>query len=479
MRPQLSTLITRWKITFLCILMTLFALSSKAQSSGDLHHLHTLQIASMGNGTGSKELRQRIIERLSKSSRLRVVDDASSADAILRGASNIWTTGTVSLEPHSRSTSQTNYQGYLSVELVDKNNQTLWSYLITPSRFHLGSITDDLADHMAQHLLEAVADGAASSAGSTTVTGSPRVALHVAGATFPAPLYRKWIESSGMTVTYDAIGSDAGMDQLAQGKVDLAAADTPSTPENLHVRYFPTVLGGVVPIYNLPGAGRDLHLTPEVLAGIYSGAIHKWNDPRIREANRSIRLPDAEIAVVHRSDGSGTTFVWTSYLSQVSPQWKSSVGADTHVAWPTGVGAEGNDGVAATVKKTPNSIGYVELIYAIQHELNYAEVRNPAGQFVKATLSSITAAAAGTNTSSTQDFRFSILNSPNREAYPISTFTWLLVPEEGLDKQKKTAIASLLNWMLTSGQKDCAALGYAPLPHEIIARELKALDTLK
>jgi len=193
----------------------------------------------------------------------------------------------------------------------------------------------------------------------------------------------------------------------------------------------PTVLGGVVPIYNLPGLGRPLRLTPQALAGIYSGAIRKWNDPRIVEANRGARLPNANIAVVHRSDGSGTTFVWTSFLSLVSPEWKSSAGAGAHVAWPGGIDAAGNEGVAELTQKTPNAIGYVELIYAIQHQLNYAAVRNPAGEFVMADLASITAAAAGATVEKGEDGRFSILNAPGNDAYPISTFTWLLVPVTG------------------------------------------------
>ena len=493
MRPQLiSAPGTRkssdsfWSAALgLVLLVFLFVQQPQAEASATLDHLRTIQIASMGDGSGAAAVRQRIIDRLRKSKALKIVDNPSAADAVLQGSSSIWRTGSVSLEPRSTGSRQINYQGYLSVELVDKNHQTLWSYMVTPSRFHMSTITDDLADHLTQKLLDAVASGTTSS-GTPTPLPAPnhQVALGAAGATFPAPLYQKWIQSSGMPVAYQAVGSEAGIQQLTEGKIDFAASDMPwsfatqpSDPQHdgsLHVLQIPTVLGGVVPIYNLSDAGKDLQFTPQILAGIYSGAIRKWNDSRIREVNRGAHLPDADIAVIYRSDGSGTTFVWTSYLSQVSPEWKSSVGADSHVSWPVGTGATGNEGIAATVKKTPYSIGYVELIYAIQHQLNYAALRNPSGQFVKATLSSITAAAGSSDASAG-----SVLDSPNRDAYPISTFTWLMVPTDKLSTEKKAAIAALLNWMLTSGQKDCAALGYAPLPHEIVVKELKALDALK
>jgi phosphate ABC transporter phosphate-binding protein len=286
-----------------------------------------------------------------------------------------------------------------------------------------------------------------------------------------------------MTITYDAIGSEAGIARLAEGKVDFAASDMPLKPENvlgaLHVIHFPTVLGGVVPIFNLPSTDRGLRLTPEILSGVYSGASRKWNDPRIVEINHGARLPDADIAVIYRSDGSGTTFVWTSYLSISSPAWKSSVGAGPRVRWPIGTGAAGNEGVAELVAKTPNSIGYVELIYAIQHELSYAAMRNSAGEFIKADLGSITAAAAGASVSPGEEFRSSILDSRNKGAYPLSTFTWLLVPEDGISAEKRSAIADWLQWTLTFGQKQCASLGYAPLPTEIVNSELKSLSKWK
>jgi phosphate ABC transporter phosphate-binding protein len=469
---------------FLAVALSLaFTPCAQGQNSAALQGVRTIEVDSLGSGSGAEAIRQRITDRIEKSGRLKIVQSFSAADAVLRGTSSVWATGTISLNPRSKSASQTIYQGYLSVELVGKGDQTLWSYLVTPSAFHSGSVTNDLADHMVQLLLDAIRSGAPGSTPAAAAASGQRVALHGAGSTLSAPLYQKWIQSSGLPVTYDAVGSEAGIQELAAGKIDFAGSDMPVDEHNriasVQVTDFPTVLGGVVPIYNLAGFSRTLRLTPQALAGIYSGEIRKWNDPRIAEANHGAHLPDSEITVVHRSDGSGTTYVWTSFLSLASPNWRASAGAGARVTWPTGMGAAGNDGVAELVEKTPNAIGYVELIYAIQHELNYAAVRNPAGEFIKADLASITAAAAGTTPDSGKGFRFSILNAPRKDAYPISTFTWLLVPQQGLTAEKKAAIVDLLNWALTSGQKQCASLGYAPLPREIVASELQTVRALK
>jgi phosphate ABC transporter phosphate-binding protein len=455
--------------------------NGSAQVAENLRSIHTLAVASLGDGAQAKAVRHRIVERLEKSGRLKLVDDPAAADAQLRGASGIWATGSVVIDPHSTSSRQTNYLGYVSMQLVGKGNQPLWSYLVTPSRFRSGSITDDLADHAAARLLNAIEKGESGAVAPAAGPG-PNVALHAAGATLPAPLYLQWFESSGIRVAYDAIGSEAGIQQLKEGKLDFAASDIPLTSQesaSRRVIEIPTVVGGIVPIYNLPGLGQELDLTPEVLAGIYSGKIRRWNDPALRKSNPGAPLPNAEIAVIHRSDGSGTTFVWTSFLSAASPEWKTSPGTGAQVAWPAGTGARGNEGVAELVKKTPNSIGYVELIYAIQHQLEYASVRNPAGRFIRADLASLTAAASEAAASSDRGDRSSILNARNKAAYPISTFTWILVPEEGADPEKKAAIFALLKWMLTSGQKQCAALGYPPLPREVAARALAAVEQLK
>ncbi len=455
------------------------ALLTAAQAHSVPTSIHTIAVGSMGDGANAEMLRRHIVERLRKYPRLRV-STGTDADVTLRGSSSIWATGAYSINPRSRSYRVITYAGYLSVELASPAGQMLWSYLVTPSRFRSSSITDNLADQAVSRLMEALR-GIETGAAPATIPGvTAHAQLHAAGSTLAAPLYMKWFESSGIPVTYDAIGSEAGVQQLAGGKIDFAASDMPPTGDasfsQLHVTAIPTVVGGVVPIYNIPGVD-DLRLTPALLAGIYSGAITKWNDARIRAINRGARLPDAAITVVHRSDGSGTTFVWTSYLSLVSPEWKKKVGAGSRVQWPTGAEATGNDGEAETVQRTSNAIGYVELIFAVHHELNLAQVENPAGQFIKADLSSITVAAADAARSGDQVF--SILNSSKKDAYPISTFTWLLIPAQGLDEQKKMAIAGLVNWMLTSGQKQCAYLGYAPLPSAVAAKALNTMTSLK
>jgi phosphate ABC transporter phosphate-binding protein len=474
---------TRLRLIRAAVLATLmsavFAIFAEAQTHARLAGIRTISVESMGRGTAADALRLRIIDRLKKSGRLKVVESPTAADVVLRGESSIWATGTITLSPHSKSAIVTIYQGYLSAELVGGAGQTLWSYLVTPSRFRTASITDDLADQMVSRLLEAIARGSTESRNTNETASASHVALHAAGSTLAAPLYRKWFEASGIEVSYDAVGSEAGIEALAAGKVDLAASDMRVTDEPplaaRNVIQIPTVLGGVVPIYNLPSIDRTLNFTPQVLAGIYLGIIRKWNDPRIAEANHGAHLPDAGIQVVHRSDGSGTSYVWTSYLSLVSPEWKHTVGAGARVNWPVGNSAPGNDGVAEQVDKTPNSIGYVELIYAIQHELNYGTVKNPAGEFIKADLASITAAASAAKVGRSEDGGFGILNQPARDAYPISTFTWLIVPVEGASPQKRSAMADLLTWALTAGQKQCASLGYAPLPREIAASELDAV----
>ena len=471
-------------VAILQLLLPVLAVAVVSRAAAQAHSaptsVHTIAVGSMGDGANAEMLRRHIVERLQKYPRLRIATGTSDPDVTLRGSSNIWSTGAYSINPRSRSYRVTTYAGYLSVELASRGGQALWSYLVTPSRYRSSSITDNLADQAVSRLIEAL-QGIETGAAPAAIPGvTAHAQLHAAGSTLAAPLYLKWFESSGIPVAYDAIGSEAGVQQLAEGKIDFAASDMPPTADapfsQFQVTAIPTVVGGVVPIYNIAGVD-DLRLTPALLAGIYSGTITKWNDARILAINHGARLPDAAIAVVHRSDGSGTTFVWTSYLSLVSPEWKKNVGAGSHVQWPAGVGVTGNDGVAETVQKTPNAIGYVELIFAIHHELNYAQVENPAGQFVKADLSSITVAAGDAARSG--DPGFSILNSAKKDAYPISTFTWLLIPSQGLDAQKKATIAGLVNWMLTSGQKQCASLGYVPLPSAVAAKALINVNSLK
>ena len=254
-------------------------------------------------------------------------------------------------------------------------------------------------------------------------------------------------------------------EQLAQAKVKI-----------LH---FPTVLGADVPTYNIPGVSAELKFTPAALAGIFLGRITKWNDPEITKNNPGVKLPGDDIVVVHRSDGSGTTYIWTDYLSKISDEWKTKVGKNTSVNWPVGLGGKGNEGVSGTVQQTPDSIGYVELIYAVQNHMTYGTVQNLSGVFVKADLASVTAAAAAAATSMPDDFRVSITNAPGKTAYPISSFTWLLIPQTISDARKRDAITGFLRWMLTDGQQYTEALAYAPLPKQVVAKELKAISNIK
>jgi phosphate ABC transporter phosphate-binding protein len=469
-----------------CFSLLLLPNPAPAQPAATLRNIHTIYVAPITDGEAADAVRARLIARLKKSSGIHIVDDAKSADAILHSDAVIWSTGTVSVNPRSSSVALRNYQGYLSAELSDATDRPLWSYLVTPSRFRTASIVDDLADQLSTRLVAAIATGLPGTSPSPVPNPAAGLTLRAAGATFPAPLYQLWFRSfhqepGGVPITYDAIGSLAGLAELADGKIDMAASDIPAQRDAalppIDVLHIPTVVGGVVPVYNVPGEAGDLNLTPQVLADIFSGKILKWDDPRIREGNKSAYLPDAPITVVHRSDGSGTTFVFTSFLAQSSPDWKSRTGAS--VEWPVGVGASGNEGVAQQVEKTPNSISYIELTYAIQHHMTYAAVRNPAGRFIRADLASIAAAVANHTHTGEDDLRYSVLNTSARDAYPIATFTWLLVPRSIADPAKRAAITSFLHWMLTTGQKQCASLGYTPLPPEIDREELLALDTLK
>jgi phosphate transport system substrate-binding protein len=313
--------------------------------------------------------------------------------------------------------------------------------------------------------------------------------INAAGATFPYPIYSKWFDEyhklhPNVQINYQSIGSGGGIRQLLDKTVDFGASDGPMTDEQLQqagfkVLHFPTVLGAAVPSYNIPGVTGELKFTPEAIAGIFLGKVTKWNDPAIAGANPGVKLPADDIVVIHRSDGSGTTYIWTDYLSKVSSEWQSKVGKNTSVNWPVGLGGKGNEGVAGLLKQTPDSIGYVELIYAIQNSLPYGTVKNSSGEFIKASLAGVSAAAAGAAKSMPEDFRVSITNPPGKEAYPISSFTWLLIPAQIQDPAKKTAIKDFLTWMLTSGQQFCEPLAYAKLPKEVVAKEQKAIALIQ
>lgn len=306
--------------------------------------------------------------------------------------------------------------------------------------------------------------------------------LNGAGATFPNPIYQKWFTEyhnahNDIKINYQSIGSGGGIKQLQAGTVDFGASDGPMTDEQLSqtqgkVFHIPTVLGAVVPTYNIQGVTGELKFSGEVLADIYLGNIKKWNDPKLAKENPGVKFPDEDIAVVHRTDGSGTTYIFTDFLSKVSPAWKDKVGKSTSVNWPVGLGGKGNEGVSGMVKQTEGSIGYVELIYALSNKMPYGSVKNAAGQFVKASLESVTAAAASVK-DMPDDFRVSITNAPGKEAYPISSFTWLLVPAEWADAGKEKAFVDFLNWMVDKGQTMTKELAYAPLPKSV-AQKVKA-----
>ena len=312
--------------------------------------------------------------------------------------------------------------------------------------------------------------------------------LNGAGATFPNPMYSKWFSEyhkvhSDVQVNYQPIGSGGGIRQVTAGTVDFGASDMPMTDKQLQeakakILNIPTVLGAVVPAYNIPGVTGEVKFTPDVLAGIFMGKISKWNDKAITSVNPGVNLPDKDIIVVHRSDGSGTTFIWTDYLSKVSPEWKSQVGSDTSVKWPIGVGNKGNEGVSGLIRQMSGAIGYVELIYAVQNNIPYGSVRNSAGVFVKASLEGVTAAAASAP-KMPADFRVSITNAPGKDAYPISSFTWLLIPAQSKDAAKGKILADFLNWMVTDGQKMTSALSYAPLPDNVVAKVKDAIKQVK
>jgi phosphate transport system substrate-binding protein len=313
--------------------------------------------------------------------------------------------------------------------------------------------------------------------------------INAAGATFPYPIYSKWFDEYHKThpkvqINYQSIGSGGGIRQLLDKTVDFGASDGPMTDDQLKqagakILHFPTVLGAAVPSYNIPGVAGELKFTPEALAGIFLGKVTKWNDPAIAGQNPGVKLPAEDIVVIHRSDGSGTTYIWSDYLSKVSDDWKSKVGTNTSVNWPVGLGGKGNEGVAGLLKQTPDSIGYVELIYAIQNNLPYGLVKDASGDFVKASLASVSAAAAGAAKSMPDDFRVSITNAPGKGAYPISSFTWLLIPAQIQDAAKREVIKDFLHWMLTTGQQDCEPLAYAKLPKEVVAKEDKAIAMIQ
>jgi phosphate transport system substrate-binding protein len=318
---------------------------------------------------------------------------------------------------------------------------------------------------------------------------SGSVQINAGGATFPNPIYSKWFNEynkmhPNIQINYQSQGSGFGKAQLVAHSIDFGASDGPMTDDELSkagfkILHFPTVMGADVPSYNIPGITEKLKFTQKALAGIYLGTITKWNDPELTKVNPGVKLPSDDIIVVHRSDSSGTSYIWTDFLSKASADWKSKVGTGTTVNWPVGLGGKGNEGVMGTVKQQPFSIGYVELIYAIQNHEPFGDVQNKDGVFVTASLDGVSAAAAGAAKDMPDDFRVSITNAPGKTSYPISSFTWLLIPAKIDDAGKREAIKGFLKWMLSDGQKDCEALSYAKLPTQVIAKETKAIAAIQ
>ncbi len=460
------------------------SVAARAQRAESLSQTRALYINTFSGGAEAGRLHESLARHLAKS-HFKLVQSPKDADAIVKGDGQVWVRGYIAINPHTPSTDrEAIYGGYLSLEVIGSKGQPLWSWLVTPGKHAWSNIIDDLAGHAARKLIEASDSSSALSASTAMPNALAQTSLSAAGASFPAPLYLKWFEDFeglhlGVHIHYSPVGSQLGEEKLDAGELDFAGSDV--APEDAvskagasKLRRFATVLGAVVPIYNVRGVARDLRFTPETLADIYLGRVRRWNDPEIRSTNKGVRLPDDEIAVVHRLDGSGTSWVWSDFLSKVSPAWSSSVGRGTTLRWPVGTGAEHNEGVADAVKNTPNSIGYVELTYAIQHQISFGAVRNRAGEYIRADNESVAEAAEASGNSS--EPTPTITDPMDKGAYPIAAFTWIVLPAQTPDPAKRAALTELLRWALTSGQKDCAALGYVSLPPEIAARQLRLLN---
>jgi phosphate transport system substrate-binding protein len=448
-----------------------------------------LYVEAFSTKTDANKLREDVAAEVRKLGSFTLVPDEAHADLVLAGGGEIWVTGYRSFSPRSHMKMPSNgtpvYGGYLSVELRNKQGVTLWSYLATPG-VASEDASKDIAKRIAKHLAEALSE---SDISLEAAHPDPAVRLNGAGATFPYPVYQKWftnfqLEDHGAAITYDAIGSEAGIRKLVAGEIDFAGSDSPEAIHQLapagesNYLLFPSVVGAVVPIVNLPGISQSIAFTPEALAGIYLGKIKKWNDPVLKRANRGVNLPDLDIVAVHRADGSGTSYAWTDYLSKTSPEWKREVGSSLSPNWPAGRAAAGNDGVAKMVKELGGSIGYVEFIYALQNHLGYGRIQNQNGEFVEASLESITAAVSHAP-EIRQDFKGSIVDAPGEGSYPITSFTWIVVPEHIADAAKRNAVTTFLTWMLGPGQRQAAALGYLPLPKEVVAREEAAIAGIR
>jgi phosphate transport system substrate-binding protein len=454
-----------------------------AKATGAKH----IYVESFATKQGSDKLREAVIAELRKQASVSLVSDEASADVILGGGGEIWIKGYKSLNPRSGrmpSNGTPIYAGYLSVELRDTKGDTLWGDLVTPSA-GAEDISKDLAKRIAKHATEALEKGLI--ADPSPSLPQPTTVLTGAGATFPYPVYQKWFtnyrrQNPNVQIVYEPVGSEAGVRALLKGNVDFGASDNPEAVrelDGLESKYllFPSVVGAVVPIVNVPGVQGEIQFTAEALAGIYLGQIKKWSDPILARVNKGLHLPDLDIVVVHRKDGSGTSYAWTDFLSKTSPEWKDQVGCTMTPKWPVGRSANGNDGVAKEVKEFGGSIGYVEFIYALDNHLSYGKIRNRSGEFVEASLESLAAAVSGFEVR--DDFKISIVNAPGTGAYPIASFTWLVAPAQISEEAKRTAVMGFLKWMLGPGQAQAAALGYLALPKDLVAKEYAAIGRIR
>jgi phosphate ABC transporter phosphate-binding protein len=469
------------------LLVLLAAVRTDGQTVGTLANVKKVYVDRFEEGDEAEPLRQSLIKRLAKSGRYQLADTAQGADAIVKGSGELWLKGYLTVNSRTpASDRQAVYEGYLSVELVNKEGEPLWSYLVTPSKLTFLRVRDDLANNLVKQMImasERASGQESTSPNASAVVKLAQTELVGAGATFPAPLYRRWFASfqrlhPEVQIRYQEIGSEAGAAALQTATVDFAASDLPATAEEMadgKVQRIASVLGGVVPVYHLEGVDRDLRFTSDALARIYLGRIRRWNDPAIQSLNKDVDLPDTEIVVIHRSDGSGTTYAWSDFLTRTNSEWKTQLGAGTKLNWPVGIGVEGNEKMAAAVQETPNSLGYAELVFAIQHHLSFGSVRNRAGKFVHADLDSLAEAALPVANAADSGAAASILDAPGKNAYPIATFTWLLVPAYKENAEKQAAMELLLEWILVEGQRECSSLGYAPLPREVTNEQMMKL----
>jgi phosphate ABC transporter phosphate-binding protein len=476
------------RLTICLALCSGMAVPTLAGQTTPANPIRRIYVEPFATREGSEKLREDVVAELRKMKSVSLAADESSADEILGGGGEIWIKGYRSHNPQLGDVAPNGtpiYSGFLSIELRDRNGETLWSYLVTPPAAS-GDVSKDLSVVIAKKLSEALAHGEAPAF--TAQLPQPTTVLSGAGATFPLPVYEKWFtnyrrENPNVQITYEAVGSAAGARSLLSHSVDFGASDSPEVIHEIapgdeaKYLFFPSVVGAVVPVVNLPGVQGDIAFTPDALAGIYLGKIKRWNDPILARNNKNIRLPDLDIVVVHRADGSGTSYAWTDFLSKTNPDWKAQVGTSLTPKWPVGREADGNDGVSKLVKEQTGSIGYVEFIYALQNHLSYGKVRNRNGEFIAASLESI-AAAASHSVNLSHDFKVSIVDALGAGVYPISSFTWIVIPAHIEDGTKQKALAGFLLWMLGPAQRQAAALGYLPIPNDLAREEAAAIAKL-